>query len=429
MTNQTQIEKFVSQLKTASTKRQYKAVILDFFAVTGKDCETFHKKDMSEIEKAVETFINYLIKKYEADKLSPKSVGVRWDGLRSYLLFCRKPLQKDFTKIINKRLPKRKSISKEKVTTMDELREIMSFADITSKSIILCLLSTGCRIDELLSIPLDDLYLDDKYPHIYMREKYMKNGETRYGLLTQEAVSVMKSWLKYRDKYIKNKKGVSETTKANDNRIFPMSYENFNHMWNNLLEKCGLNQKDNRTGISFRHIHTIKKRTRSELSSHPELNESWVHLFVGQSGYLTAEYRHKTLEELGEMFKKVEHLLTIGGTKNNKIQSEKIQTLESKVGDRLEDIQTLTGEIREIRKTNKLLIDSVELNKIKYEKLMEYTVRLRQIYSKMSGENPYKDENELDEFIKMEEALFEMEKNNGYVKALLEKRKKRKDDD
>jgi hypothetical protein len=240
----------------------------------------------------------------------------------------------------------------------------------------------------------------------------------------------LESWISTgRDKYLainiqrSKVKGKGKTSKKDDNRLFPMTTGNIRYMWGNLLQQVGLNERDSTTNRLLRRFHTLRKFHKSRLIG--IVDKEKLDILMGHTAYMDM-YNKFSLDELGEDFIKGEERLTMTG-EMTELSERKIEKLEKKMKYKdeihLEDIQKMASEQNSQRQELKLLRDSNELAKIEFEKLWEYTLKLREIYSRMNGWNPIRNESDMDDFIEKEKEFLELEKSNGYVKKLLKKKK------
>jgi Site-specific recombinase XerD len=130
----------------------------------------------------------------------------------------------------------------------DDLRKLLSAIDDTrDRAMILMLLRTGMRIGEVLTTKVVDVHLKEHRIEIYEAEK---NRLGRVVYISDDAMSVLKSWLKMRDLhkeflfYARGKKA--------------MSYSTARQVFANYLRRAGLDQK----GYT---VHTLRHTFATEL--------------------------------------------------------------------------------------------------------------------------------------------------------------------
>ena len=166
------------------------------------------------------------------------------------------------------------------------------------------------RISELCHIIPSDLNLDHDPPVINIRGKITKTKSSRYVFITYEAKESLEAWLRERDAWLerasrkmKNIKGREKS--VDDNRVFPMTENHIRIMWNNLLKKAELDERDQNTKMQYRryHLHTLRKYFRTYLAPAISGGSDVVHALMGHEEYLDAAYQRYNREQLGTMYK------------------------------------------------------------------------------------------------------------------------------
>lgn len=270
-------------------------------------------------------------------------------------------------KFIRHKLPKGNVRTIEKDMDTDTIRTILQHLDVKGKALVLVLTSSGMRINEALTVQLDDLDLNAKPAIITIRGENAKNGDNRITFLSAEAVQAVNEWLKVRADYIrtsaKRNIGLVKSGRGNhktgedDGRLFPFSDQNASALWDNALEKANLFSRDKSTNRKQLHYHQFRKFFISQLSL--IISKEIAETLAGHNGYLTGSYRRYTKKQLAEEYLKGQHLLTIQAPKElQEIESEfkaKIQThseiLENLVRKNLE----LEKQYNELKDKNKKL--------------------------------------------------------------------------
>ena len=191
------------------------------------------------------------------------------------------------------------------------LRKILDHANTITRASTLILSSSGMRISELCHIIPSDLNLDHDPPVINIRGKITKTKSSRYVFITYEAKESLEAWLRERDAWLerasrkmKNIKGREKS--VDDNRVFPMTENHIRIMWNNLLKKAELDERDQNTKMQYRryHLHTLRKYFRTYLTPAINGGSDVVHALMGHEEYLDNAYQRYNREQLGEMYKK-----------------------------------------------------------------------------------------------------------------------------
>ncbi|MCK9591940.1 MAG: site-specific integrase [Methanoregula sp.] len=241
-------------------------------------------------------------------------------------------------KFIRHKLPKGNARTIEKDMDIDTVRTILQHLDAKGRALILLLASSGMRINEALTVTLDDIDLKAKPACITIRGETSKNGDNRISFITPEATHAINEWLKVRPEYIrtsanrnnglvKSGKGHSKTGE-DDGRLFPFSDQTASALWDNALIKAELLTRDKGTNRKQLHYHQLRKFFISQLSL--IVSKEIAEMLAGHAGYLTGSYRRYTKKQLIEEYLKGEHLLTIQAPKElQEMESEfkaKMQT-------------------------------------------------------------------------------------------------------
>ena len=159
---------------------------------------------------------------------------------------------------------------------IETIRIILQHLDVKGRALILVLAPSGMRINEALSVTLDDIALEAKPARITIREENAKPGENRISLISAEATQTENEWLKVRADYIRSsanrnyafvKNGCGTTkTGGDDGKLFPFSDRNAHTMRDNALTKAELLSRDKATNRKQLHYHQLRKFFISQLS-------------------------------------------------------------------------------------------------------------------------------------------------------------------
>lgn len=267
-------------------------------------------------------------------------------------------------KFIRHKLPKGSVRTIEKDMDIETIRTILQHLDVKGKALVLVLASSGMRINEALTVTLDDLDLDVKPAIITIRGENTKNGDNRITFLSAEAVQAVKEWFKVRSDYIrtsaKRNNGLIKSGKGNqktgedDGRLFPFSDQNASAMWDNALIKAGLLSRDKTTNRKQLHYHQFRKFFISQLSL--IISKEIAETLAGHNGYLSDSYRRYTKKQLAEEYLKGQHLLTIQAPKElQEMESE----LKAKIQNHSDILENLVKENIKLKEQYKELKDEI----------------------------------------------------------------------
>lgn len=272
------------------------------------------KRDFSE------DMANFAVSLHNRPPLTARPTFVR---VKEFFAYYNKELSSKDLKFIRNKLPKGNARTMEKDMDIETIRMILQHLDVKGRALILVLASSGMRINEALSVTLDDMDLKAKPACITVRGENSKNGDTRISFISAEAGQAVQEWLKVRADYIRSsanrnnglvKSGRGKTKTDNDDgRLFPFSDQNANALWETALTKAELLSRDKTTNRKQLHYHQFRKFFISQLSL--IISKEIPEMLAGHSGYLTGAYRRYTKKQLAEEYLKGQHLLTIQSPK------------------------------------------------------------------------------------------------------------------
>jgi integrase len=276
-------------------------------------------------------------------------------------------------KFIRHKLPKGNVRTIEKDMDIDTIRIILQHLDVKGRALVLVLASSGMRINEALTVSLEDINFKSKPAVIIIRGENSKTGDNRITFISSEATQAVNEWLKVRSEYIrtsaKRNNGLVKVGRGNlktgedDGRLFPFSDQNASALWDNALEKAELFSRDKTTNRKQLHYHQLRKFFISQLSL--IISKEVAETLAGHAGYLTGSYRRYTKKQLAEEYLKGEHLLTIQAPKElQEIESEfraKMQTHSEIIENIVKENINLKQEITQIKEEQEKIRAAGEL--------------------------------------------------------------------
>jgi len=317
------LKDFLGMYRRVNTIRAYRTGVMQFLKlVYGRDKLSMEEADelslqyLSEERDRFQDLVKYV--EWLRDNYTPKSVGVKLGAVREWLAVNNWEPSAQQKRILRKLTPKQKVRSEEGILTREKIRRILQHLPIHGRALVLMLASSGMRLGEALSLHLEDVKLHEDPARVVVRQEYSKTGEGRVTFISSEAREALEEWLGRREEYIKSaqhrnnglvKAGRAGRKQSDDNRVFPFSQNVAERMWQNALDKAGLNGKDRSTGRRKYRLHGLRKFFRSQLAT--ALPTDVVEALMGHEGYLTGAYRKYTERELAEFYAKGEHVLLI----------------------------------------------------------------------------------------------------------------------
>jgi integrase len=303
------VKSFLDDIRTASTRTSYVTGICSFIhfiyslpPIKGErrtieereicfdKCNEYLKEKRNHGDDIV-AFIKHMNEKNN----SPQLINVNTIAVKEFMIHHRIKLDEYDLKRVKKVKPPLSAVKRKYDISHEEIRKILTHSHLTLKSIILLLVSSGARIDEILSLTLKDIEFHDNYGIIYISRQNTKTKKQRYSFISQEAVEILQEYIR--------KEG-----KKDADRLFDFTYENANYMFNLALKNAGLDERDENTNtrkISF-HIFRAFFLSQMKLVISPEIPE----MLAGHEGYLTQNYRNYPKQQALEEYLKAVKMVT-----------------------------------------------------------------------------------------------------------------------
>jgi integrase len=326
----TGLEEYAKTYSNPNTQNYTRGGVRAFLEIIFGDVRTGKKvRDVEIINRFDELSIKYLSEPNDPFKdlvrfsaslstKAPKTARGNLQATLGWLEYNEIVLSKKQLSTVKGKLPKGGTQTREDICDVVTLRKILNHADLKTKSMVLCLASSGMRLNEILSLKLSDVQLGDvgEVSCVRIPGNITKTGNPRTTFFSSECTEILRQWLAIREDYTRSARnkanglnGARPDTIETDERIFPMSDNNAIFAWNNCLAKSGLQSKDSVTGWSSRHLHTLRKFFRSQLAL--KIPTDVVEELLGHSGYLTGEYRVYSERQLKDEYQKGESVLTV----------------------------------------------------------------------------------------------------------------------
>ena len=343
----TTVSSWLSEFRTYSTKHTYKTHLKNFFEFINKDPDKYildidemdngeKKKALKGYETDITTFENHL---NEIGK-QPKTIQGAINCVRVFLRDNDVELKEKFWANRRRRGNGSAVVTDDKAPDHEQLRQILQHADVKATALFLTLSSSGMRIGEALKVKLNDIKLDSSPAEIDIKATMAKNKHPRKVYISQEAVDAIKEWLKVRDSWIVgackrcNLKRTLEdgtvivaTKRQEDDRLFPFETDTARGMWNRLIGKVGLDQKDTTTGRLIYHIHSLRKYFKTQFSKY---NSDIAHGLMGHKGYLGGAYDRLSEREKQEAYLEGVRYLLVFSQAESKVVTQLREQLESR---------------------------------------------------------------------------------------------------
>jgi len=325
--------------KFQNTRDTVRVYLKKYFTTIDITPTEYHKRSKKKIENDIQKYVELIenepvktqntalsiIKKYlERKKVDVPSV--RWEEWR-----------------MRNGLKRNASTVKKATPTANDIKKILAYSNIKSRSLFTFCAASGARIDEALGLTFDDIDLEKR--EVDILEDIAKDHIPRYSFFTPEAKEQIELWLPEREKmlqsrykkskYLRDKlvkigyrveriekqpgfftwkiynqdKELSKKEIINlDNRIWPFDYVNAHRMWIGMLEKAGdpYNKKDKNPKLQSEkylyNIHCLRRFWITELPA-DRMNPEAVNYIGGHMSLLDRDYKNFEAERWRRLFK------------------------------------------------------------------------------------------------------------------------------
>ncbi len=348
------IETFLSKyVKAATTKCSYRSALKRYFTLLGAGPETYFTSGRNyedDIMKFAKSFKKAPAKTFSAYIAAVKKFLIRnganitpfvWEDVKGFRTGTR-------------------PVTIDRTPTHEELRNILTHADLQTRAMGLVLSSSGMRIGECCKFQLDDINWNTNPVKINLLGEYTKSGNGRYVFISHETENVLREWLKVRKNYLENAvkrlnvKHIEKTT--DDDRVFPITTSMARYLWNKCLKNAECAKRDKTTKYHELHIHVLRKRFLSLLKL--EIPEVVVEALAGHDAYLSEAYRRYSEKQMAEYYMKGVNSLLVFERENKDISK-----VQEQLSEKDKEIQELNKRLESMdRDIRKLMIDRLTEN-------------------------------------------------------------------
>ena len=354
------LEKFLSGYSNASSKAGYKNAIESFLrCIYGLRKEDI-KSGKIPVPDYNSLFEMYLISKRDNDadfiQFSEHLIETRpalsakqsMTAIRYAMTYHGVNISKGTSQDIRRETMKGSAATVDRVLNTKIINAALQHTTIQGKALFLCLASSGARLNEMLSVNINDIDFNSHPVKMTFRGENTKNNQQRYTFISDEASSAVQEWLKVRGQYIemcnaKSKKliemGRASIKTAGDTRLFPFSDASVTAWWIDALAASGELTKDDVTNRNQLRIHGFRKFFLSQMSL--IVSKEIPEFLAGHSAYLSGSYRRYDDETVAAKYLEAMHMVSITGSKQ-------VKELESELKQKMQEMQEKIAVLSEI---------------------------------------------------------------------------------
>jgi len=369
--NSKKVIEYLNNIENEGTKEQYTVQLVDFLQWLNKlpdeyvkDCELLridNPKEEIKYKRMVEKDIRdyYISFDTRLNKLGRTYAPLRRKHnvytAKNFFEFHHTELSKRFWQDFRKKHNGASIIIEDISPTQEQVQKIIQMSDIREKAVILCQISSGCRIGELLDIRLKDLHWDDyeRYGVLLVEirsdNKGNKTKKSRITFFSSESLEYLNLWLeKERKKHLELSSKKAENLgleMKNDDRVFPFTSKSWrDNSWIKLLKHTGMDWKDSIDHYKFR-THSLRKYFKKKAGKY---DIQLLNQLIGHGGF---ERRYSDItdkEEFCNEIKKIEEYVKIKEYVSGETK-EKVEHIQNQLNTKDEQIKKLEEMMNEMK--------------------------------------------------------------------------------
>ena len=249
--------------------------------------------------------------------------------------------------------------TKQEPLTIDIIRKMCDVSNLQGRTLFITLLSTGCRIEELLLTELKEVDLEKGT--IFLRGDVTKTKNSRHVVLSLEAINILKIWLQERPAYLESSvlrgqfkrgqifrgDGKKRREIKREDLLFPYTYQTARSLFATAIRKVyniktapdpkhpqgNLRRNwgelyDADTGRGKLHIHSFRGTFRMALKN--GTSSEVCEILMGHDGYLQGAYKDIALDDLIAEYRKAEEHVMVYPTDSLKQKLLETTSAEAK---------------------------------------------------------------------------------------------------
>ncbi|MEM4204785.1 MAG: site-specific integrase [Candidatus Methanomethylicaceae archaeon] len=317
-----------------------------------------------------EAKINEFIDELVAKKIAPRTIRTWVAAVKKWMVMCNISINWH-----NVELPSVWNSEQERMMSKEDLRKLLTSADLLDRVIILCLVSSGLRVGTLTRLRLKDVDMNYDCPLVRVRPEIAKRRQGHITFFSSEAKNYLMTYLHERERNGEKLTPDSPLISAEWRRGSPMGRNAISHRWIELLRASNMNQKGRRWNL-YR-IHGLRKFFKS-WATMSGVSKDLVEYWMGHRSSIAQTYLLPNLEESSDPkiiekvmveYRKVEPALTIFS------DEEKIKELENKIEQQAKIIEERERQFEEQKKFWVAELENMRRQLAEMEKRFDQKIR------------------------------------------------------
>lgn len=363
------IDLFIQTLKTENSKNQYKTLLRKFFNLIEVNPDEYIIDIDRDYYEDIQRYILYLVSN-DCSKGTVRNYAYK---LMKFLRYNEVEISTSQEMKLKDMIPDKPVNNQVNVLSQDDIKSLMNHADIKMKALVSFLISSGCRVGEVLELYIDDVELDKSPVRVHISGSISKTGNQRTTFINEESKHFLLDWLDMRDEWIKsrNMTFIKEDNPDIKKKLFPVDYSTVTKSWILLLKKIGKDKRNRDTNRYVYPLHSLRKY----FSTHMRQSMDWelVEILLGHSQGVKGRYYNPSIDLLSEAYADASHEVNIFASG---VPRSKIEQLEAEIKRRDDDIKDSKKDIRSLRQE----LERMQFRKKRYDKLINEIRKLEREY-------------------------------------------------
>jgi integrase len=222
--------------------------------------------------KTMDKFVDYLM---ETKGYTPKTVRALFYGVKYWLETNDVKLNKKIE------LPKSSIIKTfDRSPTREELEKLLTFTDIRGKALIEIAVSSGLRMDTILSLKWKD-YNEKEAMITVLPQEGRKSGKPFFTFITPECAKILNEYKEWKIRHgdrITEDAYIISNLKYPNKKLIPNTIQMY---WERLLKQAGLSEKSHKSFVL--HFHTLRKFFKTACTN-ANIRREYIEFWMGHAG-------------------------------------------------------------------------------------------------------------------------------------------------
>ncbi len=299
---------FESSIKTKSTLKSWTRYIANFMKWSNHTPESFLSMKKKEVENLIVDYAIYQKTRVNKGELSPNTFPDFFNAIFKFLKSNGKKIDKE---MVTQHYPDRVKCGGDRAITDDEIRQLLSFADVRERALIHVVASTGSRPEAISELKMKQVQeYHDGFTKLILYADDFKHEYITF--LTPEASHAFQEYLTWR---IRKGEKITDESSAFVSTWFhtpvPMKVMTMQTTMHRLFEKSGIRRVKTGKRYDLPVYGGFRKRFQTKLDLIADISESTVQVLMDHTGYLSQHYRKPTEEQIFKEYKKAINELAI----------------------------------------------------------------------------------------------------------------------